>query len=146
MQRDRQLDDAQARGEMTAELADHINHPVPDLAGDLWQFVLRESPQIFGRIDTIKKRHGFLLHGCSTSASATPYAVPVRTSVGVCPRSSIKRSPSMEWCSRKSSSIRFSTRACLPAARRIPAASYITMRQKNAVTPKSGEDQPVPSP
>ena len=56
MQRDGQLDDAKARTEMAAGHRHRIDHLLPELGGELRQLGLRQSTEIFGRIDLIQNR------------------------------------------------------------------------------------------
>jgi hypothetical protein len=64
-----------------------------------------------------------------------------RTCSGVCPSTSLSLTSLTGWPSSSSSITWFSTSACLPACRRTPAASYMTMElnataQAKAVLPK----------
>src|ERR1700694_4188944 len=74
--------------------------------------------------------------------TASPITAPIRTSNGVWPSSSRSRA---SWTPRmwtRSSTRRFSTSASRPAARRSPAASYITTNVKIRAIAKAAEARP----
>src|SRR5690348_5500873 len=71
-----------------------------------------------------------------------PITAPTSTSVGVWPSSSRSRASwTPRMCTRSSTS-RFSTSAWRPAARRSPAASYITTNVKISAIAKGAEERP----
>src|SRR5438477_2291446 len=76
------------------------------------------------------------------SPTTSPITAPTRTSKGVCPRSSRSRASwTPRMCTRSSTS-RFNTSAWRPAARRNPAASYITTNVKIRAIAKAAEPRP----
>jgi len=78
---------------------------------------------------------------CQLKATMTPSATPANTSKGVCPRSSLRRCSGTLPFLYMSSTMRLMTRACLPAARLTPAASYRTMRDRTEAIAKRGDSQ-----
>jgi hypothetical protein len=54
MQGDRELDDTEARREMSANLAYHVDHAIADVLRDLRQLRFRQIPQVCGRQDPIQ--------------------------------------------------------------------------------------------
>lgn len=63
-----------------------------------------------------------------------PKRAPTQTWIGVCPRTSFNLVSLTAWPSSRSSSKIFNTSACLPAWRRTPAASYMTIELKARLT------------
>src|ERR1700682_5461418 len=92
-----------------------------------------------GLVETQRGGGGGARHRPSiTTAARNPSRPPAITSTGVWPSSSRKRSSLMPSWWKRSSMMRLSTRACMPAARRTPVASYITTTLKIAERANSG--------
>src|SRR5438093_1589261 len=74
--------------------------------------------------------------------TARPITAPTKTSKGVCPRSSRSRASCTPRMWKRSSTRRLSTSAWRPAARRRPAASYMTTNVKIRAIAKAAELSP----
>src|SRR5438105_4241562 len=75
--------------------------------------------------------------------TASPITAPTSTSNGVCPRSSRSRASCTPRMWTRSSTSRFRTSAWRPAARRRPAASYITTNVKIRAIANGAEVRPA---
>src|SRR5206468_3556967 len=143
-ERQRQLDHTQVRGQVAGAAGHGLDDDVADLGGQLIELRARERLEIGRRVDAFEQAHRTTQ--THRRAPATPSSDPTKTSKGVWPSSSMSFWAPSSGFLKCSSIRRLSTVAWRPAARRRPAASYMTIRLKNSVTANSDERNPSWSP
>src|SRR5206468_1378873 len=116
-----------------------LDDGVADLGGEALEIVAREGAQVGGRVDALEQAHRIQ---CHSSEAESPIRAPTATSRGVWPSSSISLCVSCSGSFHCWSIMRLSTAAWRPAARRKPAASYMTTRLKYSVTPNRTDVTP----